>query len=275
MNKIIRLLMILGMVSMLSSQSQITVKNTINGYSTVGDTVTLGSPYLFSLIKSDDWFATIFVNPSWNPDGIEFEELFYKPYSDKFTLAVGQLAIPLGSNIMYLDFTRQDMFTYQTSENVGLIQIGRGLSLYGGLGNFFIETYYGSHLENEWEGYSVGRVSYDIKGQSIAVSADNKGSQIIDVVGWNKYIDYIGEYSLSDDYQWVRAVIKPTGKPTGISLLAGYETFDGESKPLYGLMWAYDGERRYISTEFSGEGDIKVKLGWGLDMLYLGGKEDE
>ena len=40
-------------------------------------------------------------------------------------------------------------------------------------------------------------------------------------------------------------------------------------------MWAYDGERRYISTEFSGEGDIKVKLGWGLDMLYLGGKEDE
>ena len=83
MNKIIRLLMILGMVSMLSAQSSVTVKNSVIGYAEVGDTVSFSKPILFSYVKSDDskWFATFFWGPTWNDEKIYIEELFYKPYT--------------------------------------------------------------------------------------------------------------------------------------------------------------------------------------------------
>ncbi len=68
------------------------------------------------------------------------EELFYKPYSDKFTIGLGRQAIPFGSNVPYLDLTRGDKFTYQTptEHDVGLLYFGDGVSAYGGIGNFFI-----------------------------------------------------------------------------------------------------------------------------------------
>ena len=51
MNKIIRLLLI-GMVSTLSAQTA-TIKNSIVGYSTLGDTVSFDKPYVWSFIKGD------------------------------------------------------------------------------------------------------------------------------------------------------------------------------------------------------------------------------
>ena len=271
MNKIVRLLLI-GMVSMLSAQSPVTLKNSIKGYVSVGDTVSFETPYLLSFIKSDDgrWFTSIFVMPPWNPDGIFVEELFFKPYSsNKFTIGFGQQAIPFGSNVPYLDLTRVDPFTYQTSENVGLILIGRGVSVYGGLGPLFVESYYGSHIEDDIQGYSSTRVSYGWKDQYVGLSVDNQDRQSLDISGFSKYIDYVGE--LGSDYHWIRSIVK-TGFH-GVSLLGGYETFNNESKPLYGLMWSYE-DRRFITAEFSGEGDIKVKLDFGLDLITIGGKDE-
>ena len=48
-----RLLLILGMVSVLTAQTA-TIKNSIVGYSTLGDTVSFDKPYVWSFIKSDD-----------------------------------------------------------------------------------------------------------------------------------------------------------------------------------------------------------------------------
>ena len=272
MNKIIKLLLI-GMVSMLSAQSTLILKSSINGYATVGDTISFEKPYLYSFVKSGDgkWFTSIFVTPPWNEDGIYIEELFFKPYSGKFTVGFGQQAIPFGSNIPYLDLTRFDPFTYQTSENVGLILVGRGVSVYGGVGPLFVESYYGSHIENDIQGYSSIRVSYGWKDQYVGISVDNQDKQVLDVSGFSKYIDYVSEVGLSYDYQWARAIIKPG--LYGFSLLAGYESFDGENKPLYGLMWSY-GDRRFLSAEFSGDGDIMVKINCGLDLITIG-KERE
>ena len=82
------------------------------------------------------------------------EELFYKPYSDKFTIGLGRQAIPFGSNVPYLDLTRGDRFTYSTptTSDVGLLYFGDGISIYGGVGKWFLETYYGNDIEN---GYDV------------------------------------------------------------------------------------------------------------------------
>ena len=51
-NKIVRLLLI-GMVSILSAQTAI-IKNSIIGYTTIGDTVSFATPHLWTLLKSDD-----------------------------------------------------------------------------------------------------------------------------------------------------------------------------------------------------------------------------
>jgi hypothetical protein len=268
MNKLLRVLLI-GAVSVLSAQSTLTLKNSINGNMVVGDTITFTKPYLYSVIKSGDekWFTTIFVTPPWNEDGLYIEELFFKPYNDKFTIQFGQQAIPFGSTIPYLDLTRFDPFTYQTSDKVGLILIGRGVSVYGDIGPLFVENYYGSHIEDNIQGYVSTRVSYGWKGQYIGASIDNQNRQALDVSGWSKYVDYAGEISLSHDYQWVRAMVKSGFY--GVSFLTGYENFDDESKPLYGVMWVY-GDRRFISAEFSGKGDITVKINCGLDLVTVG-----
>ena len=280
MNKIIRLLLI-GMVSMLSAQSSITVKNSVIGYAEVGDTVSFSKPILFSYVKSDDskWFATFFFGPTWNDEKIYVEELFYKPYSvangGKFNIGFGQQLIPYGSNLPYLDLTRRDMFTYQTSWDVGTLVLGRGVSVYGGLRSIYVETYFWDNLEYDWKNYQSTRVSYEVKGQTVALSADNRDRQAIDVSGYNKHIEYIGEYSLSHDYHFARAVVKPG--IYGLNLLAGYESFDGESKPLYGVMWTFDGEYpgSFLSVEFGNEGDLLFKINADLGILKLGDSKNE
>ena len=280
MNKIIRLLLI-GVVSILSAQSSITVKNSVIGYAEVGDTVSFSKPILFSYVKSDDskWFATFFFGPTWNDEKIYVEELFYKPYSvangGKFNIGFGQQLIPYGSNLPYLDLTRRDMFTYQTSWDVGTLVLGRGVSVYGGLRSIYVETYFGDNLEYDWKNYQSTRVSYEVKGQTVALSADNRDRQAIDVSGYNKHIEYIGEYSLSHDYHFARAVVKPG--IYGLNLLAGYESFDGESKPLYGVMWTFDGEYpgSFLSVEFGNEGDLLFKINADLGILKLGDSKNE
>ena len=280
MHKIVRLLLI-GMVSILSAQSSVTVKNSVIGYAEVGDTVSFSKPILFSYVKSDDskWFATFFFGPTWNDEKIYVEELFYKPYSvangGKFNIGFGQQLIPYGSNLPYLDLTRRDMFTYQTSWDVGTLVLGRGMSVYGGLRSIYVETYFGDNLEYDWKNYQSTRVSYEVKGQTVALSADNHDRQAIDVSGYNKHIEYIGEYSLSHDYHFARAVVKPG--MYGLNLLAGYESFDGESKPLYGVMWTFDGDYpgSFLSVEFGNEGDLLFKINADLGILKLGDSKNE
>jgi len=280
MHKIVRLLLI-GMVSILSAQSSVTVKNSVIGYAEVGDTVSFSKPILFSYVKSDDskWFATFFWGPTWNDEKIYIEELFYKPYSvangGKFNIGFGQQLIPYGSNLPYLDLTRRDMFTYQTSWDVGELVLGRGVSVYGGLRSIYVETYFGDNLEYDWKNYQSTRVSYEVKGQTVALSADNHDRQAIDVSGYNKHIEYIGEYSLSHDYHFARAVVKPG--MYGLNLLAGYESFDGESKPLYGVMWTFDGDYpgSFLSVEFGNEGDLLFKINADLGILKLGDSKNE
>jgi hypothetical protein len=269
------------MVSILSAQSSVTVKNSVIGYAEVGDTVSFSKPILFSYVKSDDskWFATFFWGPTWNDEKIYVEELFYKPYSvangGKFNIGFGQQLIPYGSNLPYLDLTRRDMFTYQTSWDVGTLVLGRGVSVYGGLRSIYVETYFGDNLEYDWKNYQSTRVSYEVKGQTVALSADNHDRQAIDVSGYNKHIEYIGEYSLSHDYHFARAVVKPG--MYGLNLLAGYESFDGESKPLYGVMWTFDGEYpgSFLSVEFGNEGDLLFKINADLGILKLGDSKNE
>jgi len=280
MHKIVRLLLI-GMVSILSAQSSVTVKNSVIGYAEVGDTVSFSKPILFSYVKSDDskWFATFFFGPTWNDEKIYVEELFYKPYSvangGKFNIGFGQQLIPYGSNLPYLDLTRRDMFTYQTSWDVGTLVLGRGVSVYGGLRSIYVETYFGDNLEYDWKNYQSTRVSYEVKGQTVALSADNRDRQAIDVSGYNKHIEYIGEYSLSHDYHFARAVVKPG--MYGLNLLAGYESFDGEDKLLYGAMWTFDGDYpgSFLSVEFGNAGDLLFKINADLGILKLGDSKNE
>ena len=280
MNKIIRLLLI-GMVSILSALSSVTVKNSVIGYAEVGDTVSFSKPIHFSYVKSDDskWFATFFWGPTWNDEKIYVEELFYKPYSvangGKFNIGFGQQLIPYGSNLPYLDLTRRDMFTYQTSWDVGTLVLGRGVSVYGGLRSIYVETYFGDNLEYDWKNYQSTRVSYEVKGQTVALSADNHDRQAIDVSGYNKHIEYIGEYSLSHDYHFARAVVKPG--MYGLNLLAGYESFDGEDKLLYGAMWTFDGDYpgSFLSVEFGNAGDLLFKINADLGILKLGDSKNE
>ena len=273
MNKIIRLLLI-GMVSILSAQTA-TIKNSIIGYTTVGDSVSFDKPYVWTFIKSDDskWMASVFVDAPWARGEVYVEELFYKPYSDKFTIGLGRQAIPFGSNVPYLDLTRGDKFTYQTptEHDVGLLYFGDGVSVYGGIGNFFIETYYGSDIENELESLSTTRFSYEWKDQFIGFSYDSEARQALDISGYSKYVDYVSEVSLVNDYQWIRAIVKPG--LYGISLLSGYEITDGHSQALYGFVWQYGEPNRFLSAELSGEGDVRVKLYYGFNLNI--GKENE
>ena len=75
-----RLLLLLGVVSVLTAQTA-TMKNNIIGYTSIGDSVTFEKPYLWSFIKGDDsnWMASIFVDAPWSRGGVYVEELFYKP----------------------------------------------------------------------------------------------------------------------------------------------------------------------------------------------------
>ena len=119
-----RLLLILGMVSVLTGQTA-TIKNSIVGYSTLGDTVSFDKPYVWSFTKSDDskWGISMFLDAPWARDKVYVEELYYKPYTDKFTIVLGRQPIPFGANIPYLDLTRGDKFTYQTPtpNDIGLL----------------------------------------------------------------------------------------------------------------------------------------------------------
>ena len=263
LNKIL-ILLVIGVVSAQTA----TIKNSIIGYTTLGDTVSFDKPYLWSFIKSDDskWMASIFVEAPWSDESVYVEELFYKPYSDKFTIGLGRQAIPFGSNVPYLDLTRGDKFTYQTptEHDVGLLYFGDGVSVYGGIGDFFIETYYGSDIENGWESLSAARLSYEWKDHFVGFSYDNQERAVIDVSGYTKYVDYVSEVSLINDYQWIRAIVKPG--LYGISLLGGYETTKGESQALYGLTWQYGEPNRFFSAELSGEGDVRVKLYYGFNL---------
>ena len=280
MNKIIRLLLI-GMVSILSAQTA-TIKNSITGYTSIGDSVIFEKPYLWSFIKSDDskWVASIFVEAPWSDKSVYVEELSYKPFgdirfgkdSDKFTIGLGRQVIPFGSNIPYLDLTRGDKFTYQTptANDVGLLYFGDGISVYGGVGKWFLETYYGSDIENGYEGLTTIRLSYEVGNvHFVGVSLDNQERQSLDVSGYSKYVDYVTEFR--EDYQWGRAIVK-TGK-YGLSLLAGFESDKEKTQGLYGVVWQYGEPNRFLSVELSGEGDVRVKMYYGFNLNI--GKENE
>ena len=287
-----RLLLILGMVSVLTAQTA-TIKNSIIGYTTINEkydpegsddrngdeydtAISFDKPYLWSFIKSDDskWMASIFVDAPWARGSVYVEELFYKPYSDKFTVGLGRQAIPFGSNVPYLDLTRGDKFTYQTPtpNDVGLLHFGDGVSVYGGVGNWFIETYYGSDIENGFEEYTAGRVSYEFGDHFVGVSADNENRQALDVSGYSEFVDYVTEFR--EDYQWGRAVVRLPYMfhLQGLGLIVGLERTEDETQTLYGVTWSY-GENRFLSTELSGDGDLKVKLYYGFN-LNIGNEND-
>ena len=281
MNKITRLLLI-GMVSMLSAQTA-TIKNSIIGYSTLGDSVSFDKPYLWSFIKSDDskWMASIFVEAPWSDKSVYVEELFYKPFGDirfgkdgdKFTIGLGRQAIPFGSNVPYLDLTRGDKFTYQTPtvNDVGLLYFGDGISVYGGVGNWFFETYLGNDIENGYDEYTTFRVSYELGGDHfVGFSYDNQDRESLDISGYSKYVDYVTEFR--EDYQWGRAIVK-TGK-YGLSLLVGVESDTEKTQGLYGVVWQYGKPNRFLSTELSGDGDLRVKLYFGIEPIKIGVKNE-
>ena len=280
MNRVVRLLLI-GMVSILSTQTAI-IKNSIIGYTTIGDTVSFDKPHLWTFIKSDDskWMASIWVDAPWADEVVYVEELFYKPFgdirfgkdSDKFIIGLGRQAIPFGSNVPYLDLSRGDKFTYQTytEHDVGLLYFGDGVSLYGGVGKWFLETYYGSDIENGYEGLTTVRLSYEVGDvHFVGVSFDNQERQSLDVSGYSKYVDYVTEFR--EDYQWGRAIVK-TGK-YGLSLLAGFESDKEKTQGLYGVVWQYGEPNRFLSVELSGEGDVRVKMYYGFNLNI--GKENE
>ncbi|MBC8428436.1 hypothetical protein H8D04_00990 [bacterium] len=269
MKKTVRLLLVL-MVSLLSAQTA-TIKNSVINYATIGDTITFDKPYIWSFVKSGDgkWMISSFIDAPWARNKVYVEELFYKPYSDKFTIMLGRQAIPFGSNIPYLDLTRPDRFTYQTSDDVGLLYFGDGVTVMGGVGDWFLETYYGSDIENGWEGLTVARLSYGWNDQYVGLTIDNQDRQVVDVSGYSKYVDYVTEFT--DEYQWVRAVVKPNFH--NINLIVGYENFNDESKLLYGFSWNYGEPNRFLSTELSADGDVKVKLYYGFN-LTIGDKNE-
>ena len=277
-----RLLLILGMISILSAQTA-TIKNSITGYTSIGDSVTFEKPYLWSFIKSDDsnWMASIFVEAPWSDESVYVEELSYKPFGDirfgkdgdKFTIGLGRQAIPFGSNVPYLDLTRGDKFTYQTPtvNDVGLLYFGDGISVYGGVGNWFFETYLGNDIENGYDEYTTFRVSYELGGDHfVGFSYDNQDRESLDISGYSKYVDYVTEFR--EDYQWGRAIVK-TGK-YGLSLLAGVESDTEKTQGLYGVVWQYGKPNRFLSTELSGDGDLRVKLYFGIEPVKIGGKSE-
>jgi hypothetical protein len=276
MNKITRLLLMFGMVSIITAQPNINFKNAIVTEATIGDTVMFSNPRLISFIKSSDgrWFMGVFIKEQ----SFFIEEMFYKPYNDAFTVIVGQQAIPFGANVPFFDLTRFDPFTYQTGLTHNIFEVGRGISFIVG-DNY--ELYYGSTIEDgvHVNGYSTFRYSFDWKNQYIGLSWNNRNRQATDISVSSKYIDYVFENSYNTrtrrtDSWWLRAIVKPHPR---ISVLLGYEdVVDSGSKPLYGLMWSF-GENRtnpqagnFLSAEFSGEGDVIVKLNCVFGMTLPG-----
>jgi len=271
MNKI--MIMFLMMFTIASSQTA-TITNSVIGYTTVGDSVSFEKPSLWSFIKDDNskWMASLWIDAPWASEVVYVEELFYKPYSDKFTIGLGRQAIPFGSNVPYLDLTRGDRFTYATPtpNDAGLLYFGDGVSVYGGVGKWFLETYYGNDIENGYDVLTTARLSYEVGDiHFIGVSVDNQDRQVLDVSGYSKYVDYVTEFR--EDYQWGRAIIK-SGK-YGLSALAGFERTEDETQALYGLVYQYGEPNQFVSAEFSGEGDLKVKLYYGFN-LNVGNKND-
>ncbi len=64
----------------------------------------------------------------------------------------------------------------------------------------------------------------------------------------------------------------------GLNLLMGYESFPNQdAKSLYGVMWTFDGEYpgSFLSAEFSGEGDLLLKINADLGVLKLGDSKNE
>jgi len=258
MNRIISLLLI-STLSLLQAQSSINIKSGIVNEITVSDTTTFSQPLLIAFIKSSDkkWFTSFFLREQ----SLFIEEMLYKPYDDKFTIIIGQQAIPFGANVPFFDLTRFDPYTYQTGFNHDIYMVGRGVCAYGDVGLLSLEGYYGSH--SVWgEGYVSTRASYWGNNYNIGVSVDNQDNKAIDANGFSKYIDYVAE--VRKDNQWARAIVKPG--LYGVSLLVGYENNEVKSKPLYGVLIPF-GEKRpspqagnFVSAEFSGKGDVIVKV---------------
>tara|TARA_Y100001937_G_scaffold54125_1_gene74678 strand:- start:1457 stop:2278 length:822 start_codon:yes stop_codon:yes gene_type:complete len=271
-----RLLLILGMVSVLTGQTA-TIKNSIVGYSTLGDTVSFDKPYVWSFTKSDDskWGISMFLDAPWARDKVYVEELYYKPYTDKFTIVLGRQPIPFGANIPYLDLTRGDKFTYQTPtpNDIGLLYFGDGVTIYGGVGKWFFESYYGNDIENGFEEYKAGRVSYEFGNHFVGVSLDDQNKQALDISGYGEFVDYVTE--IREDYQWVRAVVRLPNMLhlKGLGLIGGFERTSDETQALYGVVYQYGESNQFVSAELSGEGDLSVKLYYGFSLKI--GKENE
>lgn len=253
-----------------------TIKNSIIGYTNINDTLSFEKPYVWSFTKSDDskWGISMFLDAPWARDKVYVEELYYKPYTDKFTIILGRQPIPFGSNVPYLDLTRGDKFTYQTptTNDVGLLYFGDGVTVYGGVDKWFLETYLGNDIENGFNEYITGRLSYELGGQFVGVSIDNENRQALDVSGYSEFVDYVTEFR--KDYQWGRAVIRLPNlfHLKGFGLITGFERSGDNIQSLYGVSLNY-GERRFVSTELSGDGDLRIKLYYGFDLKI--GKENE
>ncbi len=271
-----RFLLILGMVSVLTSQTA-TIKNSIVGYSTLGDTVSFDKPYVWSFTKGDDskWGISMFLDAPWARGSVYVEELYYKPYTDKFTIVLGRQPIPFGANIPYLDLTRGDKFTYQTPtpNDIGLLYFGDGVTIYGGVGKWFLESYYGNDIENGFEEYKAGRLSYEFGNHFVGVSLDDQNKQALDISGYSEFVDYVTE--IREDYQWVRTVVRLPNMfhLKGLGLIGGFERTSDETQTLYGLVYQYGESNQFVSAELSGEGDLRVKLYYGFN-LNVGNKND-
>ena len=274
--KMKRFLLILGMVSVLTSQTA-TIKNSIVGYSTLGDTVSFDKPYVWSFTKGDDskWGISMFLDAPWARGSVYVEELYYKPYTDKFTIVLGRQPIPFGANIPYLDLTRGDKFTYQTPtpNDIGLLYFGDGVTIYGGVGKWFLESYYGNDIENGFEEYKAGRLSYEFGNHFVGVSLDDQNKQALDISGYSEFVDYVTE--IREDYQWVRTVVRLPNMfhLKGLGLIGGFERTSDETQTLYGLVYQYGESNQFVSAELSGEGDLRVKLYYGFN-LNVGNKND-
>ena len=101
---------------------------------------------------------------------------------------------------------------------------------------------------------------------------DNQDRQVLDVSGYSEFVDYVTEFR--EDYQWGRAVVRLPYMfhLQGLGLIVGLERTEDETQTLYGVTWSY-GENRFLSTELSGDGDLKVKLYYGFN-LNIGNEND-
>ena len=187
---------------------------------------------------------------------------------------MGRQPIPFGANIPYLDLTRGDKFTYQTPtpNDIGLLYFGDGVTIYGGVGKWFFESYYGNDIENGFEEYKAGRVSYEFGNHFVGVSLDDQNKQALDISGYGEFVDYVTE--IREDYQWVRAVVRLPNMLhlKGLGLIGGFERTSDETQALYGVVYQYGESNQFVSAELSGDGDLSVKLYYGFSLKI--GKEN-